>query len=144
MPGKVNPVMAEMLSMVCVFVSGLNHTISMASQAGHLELNVMLPVVAYSLPWSIILLSHSLDVFESFCVRDITANEARCRYYAENSVSIATVLSPLLGYSKTSEIVKKAVKSGKEIRQILLEEKLLTKQEIAKAFELSHLTKPNL
>lgn len=144
MPGKVNPVMAEMLSMVCVFVSGLNHSISMASQAGHLELNVMLPIVAYSLPWAIVLLSHALDVFESFCVRDITANEARCRYYAENSVSIATVLSPLLGYAKTSEIVKKAVQSGKEIRQILLEEKLLTKQEIDKAFELSHLTKPNL
>lgn len=144
MPGKVNPVMAEMLSMVCMLVSGFHQSISMASQAGHLELNVMLPVVAYCLPWSIALLNNALEVFNSHCIAGIQANIERCRFYAENSVSIATVLSPLLGYAKTSEIVKKAINSGKEIREILLEEKLLSKQEIDKAFELSHLTKPNL
>ncbi len=144
MPGKLNPVMAEMISMVCMFVSGLDHSIALASQAGHLELNVMLPLVAYALPWELLLLKNALEVFDSFCIQGMTANETRCRFYAENSVSIATVLAPRLGYAKTAEIVKKAVESGKEIRKILLEEKLLSKEELKKLLELSHLTKPNL
>lgn len=144
MPGKVNPVMAEMLSMVCYFVNGLDHSLSLASQAGHLELNVMLPLAAYTLTYSISLLRNAVEVFEKFCIRGIKANKNRCQFYAENSVAIATVLSPILGYAKTAEIVKKALQSGKEIREILLEEKVLSKEKIDKLLKLSYLTKPNL
>lgn len=144
MPGKVNPVMLEMLSMVCCFVAGMDQSLALASQAGHLELNVMLPLAAYNLPWSIALLKNSLEAVEAFCIQGIEADEARCRFYAENSVSIATVLAPRLGYSKTAELVKRAVATGEDLRKILLEEKLLSKDEIGRLFELAHLTRPNL
>jgi aspartate ammonia-lyase len=142
MPGKVNPVMAEMLDMVCFFVIGLDTSVAFASQAGQLELNVMMPLVAYSLTWSISLLSNSMKVFSSRCVNGIKADEQRCRYYAENSVSIATALAVSMGYAKTSEVVKEAVKSGKTIREVLKEHHLLNDKEIDRVFDLAPLTEP--
>ncbi len=134
MPGKVNPVMCEMLNMVCFFVMGLDTSVSMASQAGQLELNVMMPLVAYSLPWEITLLTNSITQVTLRCVEGIKADAKRCRDYAENSVAIATVLTPRLGYAKTAEIVKEAVQTGKSIREVLKAHGVLSDQEMDKIF----------
>jgi len=142
MPGKVNPVMAEMLDMVCFFVLGLDTSVGYASQAGQLELNVMMPLVAYSLTWSISLLTSSMKVFAVRCVDGIQADAKRCRYYAENSVSIATALAVKMGYAKTAEVVKEAVKTGKTIREVLKEHRLMTDKEMDQVFDLSPLTEP--
>ncbi len=144
MPGKLNPVIGEMLSMVCFFVCGLDHSVGLSSQAGHLELNVMLPLLGFALPWTFTLLQNALEAFDSFCIQGIRAHKEKCRFYAENSVAVATVLAPLLGYAKTAEIVKKAIETGESIRKILLAEKIFSAKAIEKLFDLSHLTKPNL
>ncbi len=140
MPGKVNPVIMEMLNMVCFFVGGLETSITLAAQAGQLELNVMMPLIAYSLPWSLTLLTNAVHSVANDCISGISANTEHCRYYAENSVSIATILNPIFGYSKTAEIVKEVLKSKKNIREILKNKKLLTDEEMSKIFNLSQLT----
>ncbi len=143
MPGKVNPVLAEMTNMSCFFVLGLDETISYATQAGQLELNVMMPIIAYSLCWELTILTNTMSALATKCIDGIIAFPDRCRYYAENSVSIATVLNPILGYSATAEIVKKAVATGKPLRD-LLEETSLSKSQIEKVFDLYDSTYPNL
>jgi len=141
MPGKVNPVMMEMLNMVCFFVGGLDTSITLASQAGQLELNVMMPLIAYSLPWSLTLLTNGMRAVADFCLDGISANIDQCHFYAENSVSIATALNPIFGYSKSAEIVKEAIKTKKGIRAILKERKLMTEKEMNKFFDLKNLTR---
>jgi Aspartate ammonia-lyase len=143
MPGKVNPVMAEMTDMAGFFILGLDHSIAFATQAGQLELNVMMPLIAYCLTWEITLLTNKMDALRSKCIDGIKANVEQCRFWAENSVSIATVLNPILGYSATAEIVKKAVATGRPLRE-LLEETHLEKQQIDKVFDLYDSTYPNL
>ncbi|MFO1519172.1 MAG: aspartate ammonia-lyase [bacterium] len=142
MPGKVNPVMAEMLNMVCFFTVGLDTSIALASQAGQLELNVMMPLVAYCLTWSLSLLSNSLKQVARTCIDGITVDAERCLYYAENSVSIATALAVPMGYAKTAEVVKEAVKTGKSIREILKEHGTLTDAQMNRVFDLAPLTEP--
>ena len=142
MPGKVNPVMAEMQDMVAFFVVGLDTSVALASQAGQLELNVMMPLVAYSLPWMITLLKNSMKALAERCVEGIQADAARGLYYAENSVSIATALAVPMGYAKTAEVVKEAVKTGKSIRTILKERNLLSEKEMDRVFDLMPLTEP--
>lgn len=143
MPGKVNPVLAEMTDMAGFFILGLDHSIAFATQAGQLELNVMMPLIAYCLTWELTLLTNKMDALRSRCIDGIKANVEQCRYWAENSVSIATVLNPILGYSATAEIVKKAVETGKPLRE-LLEQSSLTKAQIEKVFDLYDSTYPNL
>jgi fumarate hydratase class II len=144
MPGKVNPSMAEMLNMVCFQVIGCDTTVLMSAQAGQLELNVMMPVVAFNLLHEIEILTNAIDVFNRFCVKGITANEERCRAYAEGSMSIVTVLNPHIGYLKAAEIAKEYLKSGKPIRKLVLEKGLMTEEELDKAFELRGLTEPGI
>lgn len=143
MPGKVNPVMAECLNMVCYQVLGLETTVALASQAGQLELNVMMPVIAYNQNQMILLLTRMLDVFERFCMRGIQADEKRCLEYAEKSVQVAAALNPILGYSRAAEVVKKALAEGKTIRQVVLEERLLTEQQYDQAVRLEKLVDPH-
>src|ERR1043166_9406808 len=106
MPGKVNPVMAEMLNMVCFQVIGCDQTVLLAAQAGQLVLNVMMPVVAFNLLHEVEILTNSIGVFVKFCVEGITANEERCTEYARGSMSIVTVLTPHIGYPKAAESTK--------------------------------------
>ncbi|MBF0492291.1 MAG: aspartate ammonia-lyase [Deltaproteobacteria bacterium] len=140
MPGKVNPSIAEMLNMTCFFVLGLDESIKLASQAGQLELNVMMPLVAYSLPWSVTLLTNALKIFGERCVEGIQADNERCLFYAENSTSIATALAPKLGYAKTAELIKEAIRSKKNVRAILIEQHILSPEEIEELFHLLPLT----
>jgi aspartate ammonia-lyase len=129
MPGKVNPVMAEMLNMVCYQVMGHDTTVAMGAQAGQLELNVMMPVLAYNLNQSLILLTNALRVFTERCVRGIQANPDRCRFYLDHSMGLATVLNPVIGYLPAARVVKRAVAEGRSIREIVMEEGILSAEE---------------
>jgi aspartate ammonia-lyase len=142
MPGKINPVMAEMLAMVCFQAIGCDTTVLLAAQAGQLELNVMMPVVAFNLLHEIEILSNAIDAFSRFCLVGITADAARCKEYAEASVSIVTVLNPHIGYAAAAEIAKEYLASGKSIRQIVLEKGLLSEQHLDEIFDLSRMTEP--
>jgi aspartate ammonia-lyase len=132
MPGKVNPVMAEMLDMVGFQVVGNDHTIAMATQAGQLELNVMMPLIAFNLLNSIRILKNAMKAFRERCIEGLAANVERCRDYAENTLGIATALNPSIGYRAAAEVVKESVKTGKKVRQIIEEKKLVSKDELNK------------
>jgi aspartate ammonia-lyase len=144
MPGKVNPSMAEMVNMVCFQVIGCDMTVLMSAQAGQLELNVMMPVVAFNLLHEMEILRTSVDVFVRFCVAGITANAERCQFYAENSTSVVTVLNPHIGYLAAAEIAKEYIKSGKPIRELVLEKGLLTKEQLNTVFDLRGMTEPGI
>ncbi len=144
MPGKVNPVMAEMMNMVCFQVMGCDTTVTYSAQAGQLELNVMMPVVAFNLLHEIEILTNSIAVFNRFCVEGITANEERCQVYAEGSMSIVTVLNPHIGYAAAAEIAKEYLNSGKSIRELVKEKGLLSDEQIQKVFDLHKMTDPGI
>jgi fumarate hydratase class II len=144
MPGKVNPVMAEMLNMVCFQVIGADTCITMASQAGQLELNVMMPVIGYNLFLSFSILTNALNAFREKCIEGIVANTEVCVKYAENTLALATVLNPYIGYLKAAEVVKESLKTGHTIKEIVFEKGLLTEQQWIEIFDLSKLTEPNL
>ncbi|MBI4699070.1 MAG: aspartate ammonia-lyase, partial [Nitrospirae bacterium] len=113
MPGKVNPVMAEMLNMVCFQVIGNDTAIAYATQASQLELNVMKPVIAHNLLFSIEILSNAVSVFTDKCLKGITANVKRCKELADSSLALATALNPVIGYASAAEVSKEAYASGK-------------------------------
>lgn len=140
MPGKVNPVIAEMTGMVCFQVMGNDTTIAAAAQAGQLELNVMMPVIAFNLSMSLTILNNALTVLRERCVEGIIANEERCRWYVEHSVSLVTALNPRIGYARAAEIAKRAMAAGKTIREIIEEENLLTPEELAEVMDTRAMT----
>ncbi len=144
MPAKVNPVMAEMLAMVCFQVIGCDMTVLLAAQAGQLELNVMMPVVAFNLLHEIEITTHALDTFTKFCVHDLQANEERCREYAESSLSLVTVLNPHIGYAKAAEVAKESLRSGKTLRTIVLEQGLMSPEKLDEVFDLYKMTEPGI
>lgn len=144
MPGKVNPSMAEMLNMVCFQVIGNDLTITQAVQAGQLELNVMMPVMAFDLLFSIDLLKNGVKAFIERGVKGITANVEKCRSYAEMSMSLVTVLNPIIGYAKAAEIVKDAMKSGKTIVETIKEKKVLSDEKLKEVLDLRKLTEPGV
>ncbi len=136
MPGKYNPVLAEMLNMVCFQVIGLDTAILLAAQAGQFELNVMMPLIAYNLLHSLQILNNSLRVFTERCVRGITAQADRCRSYAEGTLALVTALNPYIGYLQAAEVAKISLETGKPIRQIVLERNLMSPEQVAKALDL--------
>lgn len=130
MPGKVNPVMAEMTDMVCFQVMGNDLVIATAAQAGQLELNVMMPVISLNLNNSLKILANALTALRTRCVDGVLANEERCRWYVEHSASLVTALNPKIGYAKAAEIAKRAIARNKTIRETIEEEGLLSEQEL--------------
>jgi len=144
MPGKVNPSMAEMLNMVCFQVIGNDLTVAMAVQAGQLELNVMMPVMAYNLHHSIEILKNALRAFIDRCVVGIVADADRCRRYAESSMALATALNTYVGYARAAEVVKRALREQKTIIDVVRDEKLLTEAQIAQILDPIKLTEPGL
>jgi len=130
MPGKVNPVMAEAMNMVAFQVIGNDLTISLASQAGQLELNVMMPVINYNLLQSLQILTNVLTTFQKRCVEGIKANAEKCRDYLENSLGLATVLNPVIGYEAAARVAKQAHTEGKSLREVILKEGLLRPEEL--------------
>jgi len=129
MPGKINPVIPEAVIQVAAQVMGNDTTIMMGGQAGNFELNVMLPVMAYNLLQSIDLLASAADVFVKKCIDGISANAETCAGYIEKSLALATGLVPKIGYDKAAAVSKKAYESGKTVRDVLLEEKILSEKE---------------
>ena len=125
MPGKVNPSVPEMVNQVCFQVGGCDHTVAAACEAGQLELNVMMPVIAWNALHASTILREALSVFRTRCVDGITADEARARALLDRSTAAATALSPYIGYAATAEIAKEAVRTGASIRQLVLERGLL-------------------
>src|SRR6266850_8190097 len=142
MPGKINPVMPELAAMVAFQVVGNDVAVAMAVQAGQLELNVMMPTMSYSVLQSITILTNMLRVFTEKCITGLTANESRCSFYAQSTVSLATALNPYIGYAKAAEIVKESVATGRGIIEIAREHKLLTEQEIAEILDPARMTEP--
>jgi fumarate hydratase class II len=140
MPGKVNPVMAEMINMVCFQVIGNDTTIAYATQASQLELNVMMPVIAYNLLFSIEILSNAVNAFTRRCLRGISANVKRCREFAELSTAIATALNPVIGYSQAAEVSKEAYKTGKTVAQVVVEKGILNERQARKLLDPLRLT----
>ncbi|MGD0071780.1 MAG: aspartate ammonia-lyase [Candidatus Bathyarchaeia archaeon] len=139
MPGKVNPVMAECLDMVAFQVVGNDLAVSLAVQAGQLELNVMTPVIMYNMLFSIQILNNYIPVFTKKCVQGITVNEKQCSQYLEKNPSLATLLSPYIGYLEAAKIAKQAQAENRSVKEIALEKKLLKPEEIEKIFSRKRL-----
>jgi aspartate ammonia-lyase len=142
MPGKINPVMPELAAMVSFQVIGNDTAVALAVQAGQLELNVMMPTMSYSVMQSITILTNMVRVFTEKCVAGITANEKRCDFYAESTVSLATALNPYIGYAKAAEIVKESIATGRSIIEIARAKKLLSEKEIAEILDPVNMTEP--
>ena len=142
MPGKVNPVMAEMADMVCFQVMGNDHAIALAAQAGQLELNVMMPVIAFNLLMSLTIMANAIDALSRRCVEGITADEERCRWYVEHSVSLVTALNPRIGYARAAEVAKRAIAAGKTIRETVIEEGILSSEEVEELMDTYAMTEP--
>ena len=141
MPGKYNPVMAEMTSMVCFQVMGYDTAIAFAAQAGQLELNVMMPLIAYDLIHSIEILGNTIDSLARRCLEGIIPRRDRCLAYAESSLALVTALNTHIGYLKAADVAKKSLETGKSIRAIVLEEDLMTEEQLATVLNLEKMSK---
>jgi aspartate ammonia-lyase len=144
MPGKVNPSIAEMVNQVCFQVIGCDATVCAAAEAGQLELNVMMPVIAWNALHASTILGNAMDTLETLCVEGIQADEARCRELLDRSTAVATALSPYIGYAKTAEIAKESVKTGKPIREIVLERGLLDAKRLDRILSAEAMTTPGI
>src|SRR5688572_9454534 len=140
MPGKVNPVMPELMNQLCYKVMGNDATVGIASRDGLLQFNAYEPVVATAVMESQALFYKTLPLFRKNCIEGITANEAVLKWYIETTIGIVTALNPVLGYEKTTELAKEALQSGKGILQLIREKKLLTEDQIKKLMDPATLT----
>lgn len=144
MPGKVNPVIPEMISQVAFRVAGNDTTVSMAVEAGQFELNAFEPIVFYAIFESIHILEKGIASFIDHCIEGITANAEHCQDLVENSVGIITALVPYLGYQKSAEIAKKAMTSNQPVRTLVLEEDLMTEDLLNKLLSPEEMTSPGI
>ncbi|MEE9115346.1 MAG: aspartate ammonia-lyase [Thermoplasmata archaeon] len=135
MPGKVNPVMAECLNMICFHVLGNDTAVSYAGQAGQLELNVMTPVMAHNILFPLTILTNYLPVFTEKCVRGIEADEERCKLFLNMNPSMATLLSPKIGYLKAAEIAKESVEKKIPVEELAIQKGIVTPEEAKKIFD---------
>ncbi|HEX8797124.1 MAG TPA: aspartate ammonia-lyase [Terriglobales bacterium] len=142
MPGKINPVMAELAGMVSFQVVGYDTAVALAVQAGQLELNVMMPTMAHSVLTSITIMTNMLRQLTEFCIKGITANEQRCEFYAQSTVSLATALNPYIGYAKAAEIAKESVATGKTIITIARSKGYLSEEQIKEILDPVRMTEP--
>ncbi|HEV8409517.1 MAG TPA: aspartate ammonia-lyase [Gemmatimonadaceae bacterium] len=140
MPGKVNPSIAEMVNQVCFQVVGNDATVAAASEHGQLELNVMMPVIAHNVLFSMRILTNAAVALDELCVRGIEANEEQCSYWLERSAALATALAPRIGYARAAAIAKESVKSGELIRHLAEREKILPPDELARILDLRKMT----
>jgi aspartate ammonia-lyase len=143
MPGKVNPVLAELAAMVGFQVIGNDTATAFAVQAGQLELNVMMPAMAHNTLQSITILTSTLRQLDQHCIRGITANGDRCAFYAASTIALATALNPYIGYAKAAALVKESVASGQSIVDLAREKKLLTEEQIAEILDPKNMTEPH-
>jgi aspartate ammonia-lyase len=144
MPGKVNPSIPEMVNQVCYQVIGCDTTIAAAADAGQLELNVMMPVIAWNALHASTILRQAMIVMTERCVRGIRADEARCRELLDRSTAVATALSPYIGYAATADIAKESVKTGRPVRDLVRERKLLPDDRLDAVLSPEAMTQPGV
>lgn len=144
MPGKVNPVIPEVVNQVAFNIIGNDVTITMAAEAGQLELNAFEPIIFYCMFQSIDTLAYAVETFVDNCVLGITANETRCHYLVENSVGIITAICPHVGYQKAADIAKKALQTGESVRSLILEEQLVSQEDLESILDPVHMTEPGI
>jgi len=140
MPGKYNPVIPEMTTMVCFQVMGYDSAIALAAQAGQLELNITMPLIAYNLIHSIEILGNTLVVLSDRCLQGMTAKRDRCLAYAEGSLALVTALNPHIGYLNAAAIAQESLESGKSLRQIVLERNLLSAEKLEMILNLAEMS----
>jgi len=140
MPGKVNPVIPEVVRQVAVQVYGNDHAVAMAGALGDFELNVMLPVMAHDLLWSIDLLARAAEVFRAKCIEGLEADAARARELVEQSFPIITALVPRIGYERAAEIAKEALATGRGVREVAAEQGVLPPEELEEALDVRKMT----
>lgn len=144
MPGKVNPVIPEVVNQVAFNAIGNDMTITMAAEAGQLELNAFEPIIFYCLFQSIDTIAYAVNTFVDNCVIGITANETRCRYFVENSVGIITAICPYVGYQKAAEIAKEAIKTGESVKKLIIEQGILTEEQMDEILDPVQMTEPGI
>jgi len=143
MPGKVNPVMSEMLVQSCIYVQGLSQSVAICGRDGHFELNVTLPLIAHCLHESIACLSNGASTFADRCVAGIEANTRRCRELVEQSLMLVTALNPYIGYDNAAKVAKQAHAEGKTLKEVVLELELLDESTLDQALDPSTMVKPS-
>jgi aspartate ammonia-lyase len=144
MPGKVNPSIAEMVNMVCYQAIGNDVTVATAAEAGQLELNVMMPVIAHNVLFTQQILTSATRLFAERCVEGIEADAAQCRHWLERSPAIVTALAPLIGYAKAAELAKEAVERNVTVRELVRAKGLLTPQQLDEVLDLKAMTEPGV
>ncbi|AMX02238.1 aspartate ammonia-lyase [Microbulbifer thermotolerans] len=142
MPGKVNPVIPEVVNQVAYQVIGNDLTITLAAESGQLQLNVMEPVIAFNLLQSMRLMTQAMNTLAHRCVSGITANEHRCRELVENSIGLITAVTPFIGYENATRIAKEALNSGRSVKELVLEEGLLNEEELNDILQPENMTRP--
>ncbi len=144
MPGKVNPVIPEVMNQICFQVFGNDLTITKAAEGGQLELNVFFPVLLTNLLQSIEILTNGINQFTELALKDMIINKEVCIEYVERSAGVVTALAPYIGYKKSTEVAKKAVAENKPVRQIVIDEKILTKEEVEIILNVENMTTPGI
>lgn len=144
MPGKVNPVIPEVVNQIAFQIFGNDLTITKAAEAGQLELNVFEPVLFFNIFQSIEILKNGIRIFIDKCLKDITANEENCKYWVDRSVGIVTALNPYIGYKKAAEVAKESIKTGKSVYSLILEKKLIDKEKLDIILNPFEMTKPGI
>ncbi|MCC5841364.1 MAG: class II fumarate hydratase [Opitutales bacterium] len=142
MPGKVNPVMSEMLVQAAIYAQGMSQVVAMCGRDGHFELNVTIPLIAKALLDSVTVLANGARVFADECVAGIEANEARCDELVKRSLMLVTALNPYIGYDNAARVAKKAFTENKTLREVVLAEKLLDEATLDKALDPMDMVKP--
>jgi aspartate ammonia-lyase len=144
MPGKVNPSIAEMVNQVCYQALGLDTTIALASEAGQLELNVMMPVIAHNLVFALIIVGNASAVLAERCVDGIEADEAQCAYWLERSPALVTALAPKIGYAEAAKLAKEAIATGLTVKDLVMKKRVLEGQELEEVLDLRAMTEPGV
>lgn len=140
MPGKVNPVMAEVMNQIAFQVIGNDHTISLASEAGQFELNVMEPVLVYNLLQSLTVMNNGIEVFRKYCISGITANVEQMQEYVEKSIGTITALTPYIGYEMSSKIARESFETGVPLKDLCLRYEVLTLEELNRLLDAYQMT----
>jgi aspartate ammonia-lyase len=140
MPGKVNPSIAEMVNQVCYQALGLDTTVALAAEAGQLELNVMMPVMAHNIVFALIIVGNATRLLAERCVEGIVADEAQCAYWLERSPALVTALAPKIGYAEAAKLAKEAVAEGLTVRELVVKKGLLSGREVDQVLDLRAMT----
>jgi fumarate hydratase, class II len=140
MPGKVNPSIAEMVNQVCFQALGLDTTVALASEAGQLELNVMMPVMAHNIVFMLIIVGNASALLAERCVDGIAADEVQCAYWLERSPALVTALAPKIGYAEAAKLAKEAVAQGLTVRELVVKKGILSGRELDEVLDLRAMT----